>query len=224
MSKKKARPLFFLEPPSRHEMPSREEAYHHTFKIALAGNSGVGKSAMVRRLVGFHFDPESDATIGVEFQVHTLWARDPEGARRRVRLQIWDTAGQEQFFSLTRNYFRNIAGAVVVYAVDDPGSRRGVERWIEEIQGSNAAPVPVVVCANKADLRQGPAEEREDLLVASALTGEGVEEAFRGIAEAILAAKKGAAAEEEEAHEGTALLDEAPRRPPSLCAPCCRLG
>ena len=126
---------------------------HYTLKIAVVGDSGVGKSALALRLATKRFRSAHDATIGVEFQVHTLDVSAADGTPRRVKLQIWDTAGQEQFMALTRNYFRNIAGAIIVYAVDNPTSMSNVERWVGEIRHHNPdVEVPILVCGNKADL------------------------------------------------------------------------
>ena len=170
-------------------MPPRQIAtlgdLDYTFKIAVVGDSGVGKSALTTRLASNRCPAEHDATIGVDFQTHTLCVDDAEGISRRVKLHIWDTAGQEQFQSITCNYFRNIAGALVVYSVDNPSTQRSVDRWIEQIRLHNGThAVPVVVCANKADLGEGA----EALAMhTSALTGEGVEAAFRRVAELVLA-------------------------------------
>ena len=75
--------------------------YHYMFKFILIGDTNVGKSCLMQQLVDETFAPGTDPTIGVEFGVKHV-----QCSRRRVKLQIWDTAGQENFRSITRSYFR----------------------------------------------------------------------------------------------------------------------
>ena len=162
-----------------------------TFKIAIVGDSGVGKSALALRLVRKRFPSEHDATIGVEFQVHTLYIRenDDDLQPTKIKLQIWDTAGQEQFMALTQNYFRNIAGAVVVFSADDPSPHIAIKKWIERVQMHNNLPVPILICGNKMDLLASDAPRittEFTTVFTSAFTGQGVELAFRSMAELIL--------------------------------------
>ena len=100
---------------------------------------------------GYPFPLTHVNTIGVEFQAKTLSIK--VGPRRyRVKLQLWDTAGAELFMTLTRNYFRDVAGAVVVHDLTRPETAAGIRRWIQELERANPATaddLPLLVAANK---------------------------------------------------------------------------
>lgn len=72
----------------------------------------VGKSSLLLQFTEQHFQPIHDLTIGVEFGAKLL---DLDG--RKVKLEIWDTAGQETFLSITRSYYRGADGALLVYDI-----------------------------------------------------------------------------------------------------------
>lgn len=73
------------------------EDYKFLFKVVLIGNSGVGKTCLVRRFTQGVFPKGQGATIGVDFMIKTLEIENSAGQRENVKLQIWDTAGQERF-------------------------------------------------------------------------------------------------------------------------------
>ena len=70
-------------------------------KLLIIGDSGVGKSCLLRTYVGDPFEQSFNATIGLDFRIRTI---NVQG--KRVRLQIWDTAGQERYHSLAPMYYR----------------------------------------------------------------------------------------------------------------------
>ena len=171
---------------------------HLVVKVVVIGDQSVGKTALVRRLLGHHFDQDVyDATIGVDFASHRV---DLPGAS--VKLQIWDTAGQEVFRSITRMYFRHVACALVVCDVTDHNSVAHVAAWVQDLHSSNAIDhsrrtTSVVVVANKTDRTKerkvSPAElqsiadalpcRRAVVVETSATQGLNVELAFRVAAE-----------------------------------------
>eukprot|EP00662_Eupelagonemidae_sp_cell21_P055459 gene55459-57495_t len=87
-------------------------AHDYLFKYIIIGDSAVGKSCLLLQYTDQRFEPVHDMTIGVEFGTRMV---DLDG--RRVKMQIWDTAGQESFRSITRSYFRGAVGALLVYDV-----------------------------------------------------------------------------------------------------------
>jgi small GTP-binding protein len=89
----------------------------HQFKVVVVGASGVGKTAIVSQLVNKTFKTESQPTIGVEFKSYSLSSEE-----ENVKLQIWDTAGQERFRSVSKAYFRNALGAVLVFDLTQKNS------------------------------------------------------------------------------------------------------
>ena len=86
------------------------------FKILLIGNSNTGKSAIINSISGGVFDKSYVSTIGVDFAIKHITLKD-EDTEINVKLQIWDTAGQESFRSITRSYYRDSAGVIIVYDI-----------------------------------------------------------------------------------------------------------
>uniref|UniRef100_I1PM44 Uncharacterized protein n=1 Tax=Oryza glaberrima TaxID=4538 RepID=I1PM44_ORYGL len=87
-------------------------SYAYLFKYIIIGDTGVGKSCLLLQFTDKRFQPVHDLTIGVEFGARMITVDS-----RPVKLQIWDTAGQESFRSITRSYYRGAAGALLVYDI-----------------------------------------------------------------------------------------------------------
>jgi small GTP-binding protein len=162
-----------------------------TFKIVVLGSSGVGKSAIVRRLVDGTFSEESQSTVGVEFKPFVIPVND-----QSVKLQIWDTAGQERFKSVSRAYFRNAVGAVLVYDIASESSFDDLGNWLNDLQQLCNPNAYILLVGNKADLegerRVGVEQARDfadkhklDYLETSARSGANVTEAFTRLAFAV---------------------------------------
>merc|ERR1712118_348765 len=93
--------------------PSRPTmSYAYLFKYIIIGDTGVGKSCLLLQFTDKRFRHDHDLTIGVEFGARMVTI---DG--KQIKLQIWDTAGQESFRSITRSYYRGAAGALLVYDI-----------------------------------------------------------------------------------------------------------
>lgn len=116
-------------------------------KIVLIGDSGVGKTSLLQRFAEQHFSDTHITTIGVDFKLRTI-----QVGNVRVKLQVWDTAGQEKFRVITKTYYRNAAGIIIAYDVTNGESFVNTKRWIEEVK-SNCGDdgVPIVLVGNKCD-------------------------------------------------------------------------
>jgi len=152
---------------------------------------GVGKSCLLLQFTDKRFQPVHDLTIGVEFGARTV---SVDG--RDVKLQIWDTAGQESFRSITRSYYRGAAGALLVYDVTRRDTFEHVGRWLEEARDNAQGSMVVMLIGNKSDLEHRRAVQYDEgrafadehgLIFAetSAKTAENVEGAFVDTAEKI---------------------------------------
>lgn len=109
----------------------------------------VGKSSLLLQFTEQHFQPIHDLTIGVEFGAKLL---DIEG--RQVKLEIWDTAGQETFLSITRSYYRGADGALLVYDIGRRESFEHLSRWLQECrQNCQNEHVEIMVVGMKSDLQ-----------------------------------------------------------------------
>lgn len=155
------------------------------YKVVLVGDGNVGKTSLVRRFCEGKFEESRILTIGVDFQIKTV-----QLGARRIRLSIWDVAGQDRFRTLRDQFYAGTLACALVYDVAAPATFFNLARWREEVLAS-APGVPMVVIGNKIDLGPvvSPAEAeawakvagRMPFLQTSALTGEQVEEFFQGL-------------------------------------------
>jgi small GTP-binding protein len=130
-------------------------------KILVIGESAVGKSCLLLRYTDNKFQESFMTTIGVDFKTKYI---DIEGVQ--VKLQIWDTAGQEKFRSITKAYYRGAHGILVVFDVSRRETFNQTRMWIDSIRESSADsnPIDVILVGNKCDLeRCVTTEEAEDL-------------------------------------------------------------
>jgi Ras-related protein Rab-2A len=104
-------------------------SFDYAIKFILVGDTAVGKTSILNRFLTGSFDYNHEMTIGVEFGSKILTVN-----KQRIKLQVWDTAGQEEFRSITRSYYRSSAAALVVYDVSRRETFRSVRRWIEEVR------------------------------------------------------------------------------------------
>ena len=133
--------------------------FDYSLKVVVVGDSGVGKTCMLIRFVRDQFDEESQPTLGVEFLTKIV-----ETGRSKIQLQLWDTAGQELFRSVTRGYYRGSAGALLVFDLTNRDSFDNIERWLRDIRDVARSDVVTLLIGNKADLpdkRQVTTEEAE---------------------------------------------------------------
>ena len=98
-------------PPPAHAPPARTRS-HRALPAPTSRSAGVGKSCLLLQFTDKRFQPVHDLTIGVEFGARMITIDN-----RQIKLQIWDTAGQESFRSITRSYYRGAAGALLVYDI-----------------------------------------------------------------------------------------------------------
>jgi small GTP-binding protein len=164
-------------------------------KIVVVGESGVGKSQILRRFARDEFQLDTRATIGVEFASKQVQV---DGISHK--LQVWDTAGQERYRALTASYYRNAGGCLLVFDLTKRQTFAALSRWIAEIrQHTDGASVRILLVGNKADLvhiRQIPACEAKkfaqdndlDFVETSALDGSNIHLAFTKILGEVLRA------------------------------------
>lgn len=122
-------------------------AYDFSCKIVLVGECSVGKTALTQRLVYDMYQKRMDATIGVDYSTKIFKMNDTS----RVKLQMWDTAGQENFISLIRTYYKDVAGAIIVYDVCDRRTFDRVKFWYSELKKNSGEDYPILIVGNKID-------------------------------------------------------------------------
>ena len=123
--------------------------YDYLLKYIIIGDSAVGKSNLLLRFAQNDFKYEYQLTIGVEFG-----AKNIEINKRRYRLQIWDTAGQENYRSITRAYYKNSVCAILVYDITNRDSFEHISNWIEDCLSQSPKTVFMVLVGNKSDLNE----------------------------------------------------------------------
>ncbi|XP_064536435.1 ras-related protein Rab-18 [Drosophila montana] len=116
-------------------------------KLLIIGESGVGKSSLIRRFVENKFDDNHDVTIGMDFKSAIM---NVDGIDYKVAL--WDTAGAERFRSLTPSFYRKALGAILVYDITNRESLVKLEAWLAELDSYSDNPnIAIIVVGNKID-------------------------------------------------------------------------
>ncbi|KRX00929.1 P-loop containing nucleoside triphosphate hydrolase [Pseudocohnilembus persalinus] len=166
--------------------------YDFLFKLLLIGNSGVGKSCMLMRYAENSFTSNFYNTIGVDFKIKTIPIEN-----KQIKLQIWDTAGQDRFKTITCSYYRGAHGIIIVYDVTDRDSFDSVRNWMSEIEKYAQENVTKLIVGNKCDMddsRKVKYEEGQELarqyninyIETSAKNANNIEIAFKDIAKTVL--------------------------------------
>ena len=161
-----------------------EMSFNYLLKYVIVGDASVGKSNLLLRYSHGQFREEYQLTIGVEFGSNNVSIDD-----KIYRIQIWDTAGQENFRSITRAYYKNSACALIVYDIARKASFESISNWIEDCKNSSPKSVFMVLVGNKCDLeenREVTEEEGKELaekngmlfFETSAKTGKNVVQVF----------------------------------------------
>ncbi|KAL2184700.1 ras-domain-containing protein [Thermothelomyces heterothallicus CBS 203.75] len=129
--------------------------YDYLAKVILLGPSGTGKSCLLHRFVKNEWRVLSSQTIGVEFASKII--KIGTGARRkRIKLQLWDTAGTERFRSVSRSYYRGAAGAILVYDITSRTSFQGLQPFLNDARALASPNLSLLLVGNKLDLAGDP--------------------------------------------------------------------
>ena len=154
---------------------------NYLFRVILIGDCGVGKTSILERYNRNYFCPETPTTIGIDFATKNITL-----GGNQVRLQIWDTSGQEKFHSITTSYYRSGDICLMVYDVGLSSSFISLDKWYQEYRDSNSNGILVIV-GNKIDnpkvvdtnlLKQYADRCKAIYTEVSSKTGEGVEQLF----------------------------------------------
>ena len=127
-------------------------------KLILVGDSEVGKSTILLNYTENYFCEEMVATIGLENKVKTI---DIRGLK--AKLQIWDTAGQEKFSSLTKGLFRNTDGILLVFDLTNNISFNNIKKWIIEVENNSDHKTKKILVGNKVDMKDNIQVSKNDI-------------------------------------------------------------
>ena len=161
----------------------------HTFKVLILGDPSVGKSCFLIRYTEDTFQDVYLSTIGMDCKYKKVDLENGES----IRLQLWDTAGQDRFRSITRNLYKGAAGIILIYDVTNRKTFESIKNWVESIRAEVSNKVVIVLVGNKIDKKEqiNVKTEEGDVLAeefnlpffeCSALTGENINEAFAELA------------------------------------------
>ena len=166
------------------EVNSSEVKEDYKLKVVVVGDSGVGKTNLIKRFVTNSFSANSKATVGFEFISKSYRINE-----QVFKIEIWDTAGQERYKSITAAYYKGAKGALIVYDTTSKVSFENIDKWMSEIKEKSSKDMKLMIIGNKIDLKDerqvqsNEASEKAELLEApimetSALDATNVKEAF----------------------------------------------
>ena len=166
------------------EIDSKDVKEDYKLKLVVVGDSGVGKTNLIKRFANNTFNSNSKATVGVEFLSKSFKINN-----RVFKIEIWDTAGQERYKSITAAYYKGAKGALVVYDITSKISFENIDKWMLEIKEKSSKDLKLMIIGNKSDLKDGRQVTNEEamrkaqdtgiaLMETSALDSTNVKEAF----------------------------------------------
>jgi len=129
-------------------LPEDFQKYDLSFKIVIIGDSGTGKSCFFYRANKKDFEEAYNATVGFEFSTFNIWINE-----KVIKLQIWDTGGQELYKSLLANFYRNSSLAIIAYSIDNKNSFKNIEKWLKDLKAQNPD-IKIFLVGNKSDLEE----------------------------------------------------------------------
>ena len=146
-------------PISANDSQNKPSNYQYIFKLILIGDSGVGKSCILQRYMNQSFNESYKCTIGVDFLMKSIVING-----QTVKLQLWDTAGQEKYKSMVASYYRGANVALIVFDLTSHKSFDNLPIWIENFYKNGPEQKNIILIGNKNDLvnqRQVTQEEAE---------------------------------------------------------------
>ena len=167
-------------------------------QLLIIGDSTVGKTSIISCYVNGTFSSNYLATVGLD-----NFTKDEVINNKTIRIKIWDTAGQERYKSLTKNFFRNAEGVMLVYDVTNYDTYENLKFWMQSIKNnmsSDMGEIPIVIIGNKIDLNEREVQFKEaekfwkeqgyKYFETSAKTGENVEQTIKTLVEMVVKEKE----------------------------------
>ena len=142
---------------------SKENAQKITYKMIIIGDSAVGKTCIFKKIISGTFTEKSISTIGMDRRTLSFTIKNSKGNDVEIDVQLWDTAGEERFRSITTSYYKASQGLLLMYDITRRDTFDNVENWIKSIKDSlgEEEKYVVVLIGNKVDLAKANPESRE---------------------------------------------------------------
>ncbi len=164
-----------------------EEYAEMIFKIVIIGDLTSGKTNILTQYISHKFVQDSQPTIGVE-----MFNKEFEINQDKVSVQIWDTAGQEKYSTLTSSYYKGAKGALVVYDITQESTFLKAEQFVKELREKSDKDVYMILVGNKIDLEEKRKVSKEEgkkladklkigFFEVSAKNGTGIEDLFKNL-------------------------------------------
>ena len=141
------------------EIVNPESKEEFKLKIVVVGDSGVGKTNLIKRFITNEFSENFKATIGVEFMSKTYKIN-----KHLFKIEIWDTAGQERYKSITAVYYKGAKGGLIVYDTTDKNTFDNIDKWLTEIKDKTTSDIKLMIVGNKIDLKEYRDVQNEEAL------------------------------------------------------------
>ena len=125
----------------------RVHNYDFLYKLLLIGDANTGKTSLLTKFVEGTFTGDYISTIGIDFNFKTLVVN-----KQTIRLQCWDSTGQERFKSLTTTYFKGADGFILTFDLTDRQSYDRLPYWINEVKTHNLHSNNIILVGTKLDL------------------------------------------------------------------------
>lgn len=161
-----------------------------TCKVVLLGESGVGKTCIISRYINNNFDEQVMSTNGASYAGKTMTFDEVE---QSVKFEIWDTAGQEKYRSLTKIFYKDASVAILVYDITDQNSYDELQNyWYNQVKDNAPSDIIIGIAANKSDkINEEQVNEEEArkyaesvgaiFMSTSAYNASGVDELFKQV-------------------------------------------
>ena len=118
------------------------------YKVLLLGDSSVGKTCVLLRYCDKTFQEAHLSTIGLDYRLKTMTLENG----KNIKLQIWQTAGQDRFRAITKNYYKGANGIILIYDVTNLQTYENVKNWINQIREEANPNVVIYLAGNKVDV------------------------------------------------------------------------
>ena len=169
-----------------------ESEFEYTIKLLILGDSNVGKTNFIYRFIENKFSQNYMATTGIDLKTSNI-----ELNGKKIRVQLWDTAGQEKYRAITKNLFLKVQGFLTLYDITNEDSFVNLKSWVKLIKEECGNHMPILIVGNKSDLYKMRAveknaaiayakEEKVEYIESSSKSGDNINEAISLIAEKVL--------------------------------------
>ena len=169
-----------------------ESDIDYTIKLLIVGDSSVGKTNFIFRLIEDKFNPNYMTTTGIDLKTINI-----EIDNKKIRVQLWDTAGQEKYKAITKNLFLKVHGTLVLFDISNDDSFNSSKSWVSSLKDECGRQLQIILIGNKSDLEDKrivskeeaskyAEEEKLEYMETSSKTGENIHKAIKLLCQKVL--------------------------------------